>query len=482
VLGILAHARGLQCHFDESNGFAQEALETARLVGSAEAEIRALGSIGRNAVAVGDADSGVQTLRQALALARSVGDFSGAAEMATELALALHWAGDLDEACTVADEAIAESTRWGTEGFGAALRAVRGLSAFILGRWREADESIDAALVGDTLGLPGVMAHGARALLDLGRGSLDSAAGHLETVLLMCRNFSATAYGWTELYSSMALLSIARGQPSEAIESVRESLVRSAQPERDVHMRISHRLAIRAAADLAELARPLGDATGLEEALLIGREADARLEHHAQLVRDLPGGGDPHLALDLALGKAELSRLMGRPSVAAWATAAAAANELQHPYEVAYSRFRQAEALLLSRGSRAAAQAAAAEAYRISNELGAIPLTRNLEGLAARTRLQLETELGASMAASPGRPVDRTTPFRLTPREQDVLERVTLGRTNREIASDLFISEKTASVHVSNIKSKLGANGRAEIAAIAVRLGLVTEPAEALDA
>ena len=45
-----------------------------------------------------------------------------------------------------------------------------------------------------------------------------------------------------------------------------------------------------------------------------------------------------------------------------------------------------------------------------------------------------------------------------------------MGRTNREIATDLFISEKTASVHVSNIKSKLGANGRAEIAAIAVRL------------
>ena len=63
----------------------------------------------------------------------------------------------------------------------------------------------------------------------------------------------------------------------------------------------------------------------------------------------------------------------------------------------------------------------------------------------------------------------------LTPREQDVLDRLTLGRTNREIATDLFISEKTASVHVSNIKSKLGANGRAEIAAIAVRLGLVPE-------
>ena len=82
----------------------------------------------------------------------------------------------------------------------------------------------------------------------------------------------------------------------------------------------------------------------------------------------------------------------------------------------------------------------------------------------------------ASEEASGAAPVARPIPFRLTGREQDVLERLTRGRTNREIATDLFISEKTASVHVSNIKSKLGANGRAEIAAIAVRLGLVPEP------
>ena len=276
-------------------------MTTARLVGSAEAEIRALGCMGRNAAAVGDAGSGVRTLRQALTLARSVGDVTGAAEISIELVLALHWAGDLDDACTVADEAIAESARWGAEGYATALRALRGLSAFRLGRWAEADEWIAGALERNARGSPGVLAHGARALLDLGRGRLDSAAEHLEIVLLMCRDFTATAYGWTDLYSSMALLSIARGRPSEAIESVRESLARSAEPERDVQMRVCHRLAIRAAADLAELARPLGDAAGLDQALAIGREFDGRLDRHAQLVRALPGGGDPHLALDLAL-------------------------------------------------------------------------------------------------------------------------------------------------------------------------------------
>jgi DNA-binding CsgD family transcriptional regulator/tetratricopeptide (TPR) repeat protein len=477
VLGVLAQALGLKGHFGESNRIAQDALATARLVGSATAEIRALGCIGRNATAVGEADSGVQTLREALRLARSVGDFTGAAEISIELALALHWAGDLDEACREADEGIAESGRWGAEGFGSALRAIRGLSAFRLGHWAEADDWISAALEPDPVGSHGVLAHGARALLDLGRGRLDSAAEHLEVVLLMCKAFSATAYGWTDLYSSIALLSIARGQPSEAIDSVRESLARSAEPERDVHMRACHRLAIRAAADLAEVARPLGDAAGLDQALAIGREYDRRLDRHAQLVRELPGGGDPHLALDAALGKAELSRLMGRSSAAAWATAAAAAHELRHPHDQAYSRFRQAEALLLARGSRAAAQAAAVEAHRIASDLGAAPLQREIEQLAVRSRLDLASRPVVSQRAFGASPVGRENPFRLTPREQDVLERITLGHTNREIAADLFISEKTASVHVSNIKSKLGANGRAEMAAIAVRLGLVSESA-----
>jgi DNA-binding CsgD family transcriptional regulator/tetratricopeptide (TPR) repeat protein len=476
VLGVLAQALGLKCQFSEASRIAEEALSAARTTRSATAEIRALGCIGRNATAVGEADAGVRTLREALALARSVGEFSGAAEISIELALALHWAGDLEEACRAADEGIAESSRWGVEGFGSGLRAIRGVSAFHLGHWSEADEWISGALERDPVGSHGVLAHGARALLDLGRGRLDSAAEHLEVVLLMCKAFTATAYGWTDLYSSIALLSIARGQPSEAIDSVRDSLARSAEPERDVHMRVSHRLAIRAAADLAEMARPRGDTAGVEQALAIGREFDGRLDRHAQLVRALPGGGDGHLALDLALAKAELSRLTGPSSPAAWATAAAAAEALRHPFEVAYSRFRQAEALLLGRGARAAAAAAAKEAHRIAGDLGAAPLRRETERLAARSRLDL--------ASDPVVPVPRAAaghradPFRLTRREQDVLERLTVGRTNREIATDLFISEKTASVHVSNIKSKLAANGRAEIAAIAVRLGLVPDAAD----
>jgi DNA-binding NarL/FixJ family response regulator len=61
----------------------------------------------------------------------------------------------------------------------------------------------------------------------------------------------------------------------------------------------------------------------------------------------------------------------------------------------------------------------------------------------------------------------------LTPREREVLEHIALGQTNRQIADDLFISVKTAGVHVSHILEKLGVATRGEAAAVARRLGLV---------
>ncbi|MCZ2803985.1 response regulator transcription factor [Modestobacter sp. VKM Ac-2983] len=62
----------------------------------------------------------------------------------------------------------------------------------------------------------------------------------------------------------------------------------------------------------------------------------------------------------------------------------------------------------------------------------------------------------------------------LTPRETEVLALVAQGRTNRQIGAELFISEKTASVHVSNILAKLGASGRTEAVALAAARGLLT--------
>ncbi|NEC17506.1 helix-turn-helix domain-containing protein, partial [Streptomyces parvus] len=86
----------------------------------------------------------------------------------------------------------------------------------------------------------------------------------------------------------------------------------------------------------------------------------------------------------------------------------------------------------------------------------------------------------AAAADGPGRPpaeeedpaIAAVASFGLTPREQDVHRLVAAGHTNRKIAEELFISPKTASVHVSNILAKLGVSSRGEAAALAHRLRL----------
>ena len=82
---------------------------------------------------------------------------------------------------------------------------------------------------------------------------------------------------------------------------------------------------------------------------------------------------------------------------------------------------------------------------------------------------------GAVTATHPSRPI-RRGPYELTIREREVLELLAAGRSDAEIAEALFISKKTAAVHVGNIKGKLGAESRVAIVTIAMRRGLVSTP------
>ena len=106
--------------------------------------------------------------------------------------------------------------------------------------------------------------------------------------------------------------------------------------------------------------------------------------------------------------------------------------------------------------------------YRFAQEVGAIPLRQQVETLAALARIRLEEPATNS-------PVQVPAPFEsVTRREQEVLSHLVAGRTYAEIAKALFISEKTVSVHVSNLLHKTGTSSRREVAALAVRLGAPT--------
>jgi DNA-binding NarL/FixJ family response regulator len=134
-------------------------------------------------------------------------------------------------------------------------------------------------------------------------------------------------------------------------------------------------------------------------------------------------------------------------------------DEAGEPHPAAYSRWRQAEALLERRAARSRAVACLEAAWRAVVALGARPLQEEIERLAQRARIPLPRETAPAVATPAS---SAAADLGLTPREVEVLGQLAAGRTDREIADLLFISKKTVSVHVSNLLRKLDVTNRIE--------------------
>ena len=161
---------------------------------------------------------------------------------------------------------------------------------------------------------------------------------------------------------------------------------------------------------------------------------------------------------------AELTRASGRPDLAAWDKAAAAWEAIGQPYPLACALLRAAGAAAAG-GDRDAAAARLPRAAELASQLRAQPLLEQITRLARRARIELPPAIAGQ--------VGPVAAFGLTAREMEVLRLVAAGRSNQQIAAELFISPKTASVHVSNILGKLGVASRVEAAATAYRLQLL---------
>jgi DNA-binding CsgD family transcriptional regulator len=209
----------------------------------------------------------------------------------------------------------------------------------------------------------------------------------------------------------------------------------------------------------ADRARTAGDARALSDAIAVGRGLLERARSTVDQAHRAVLAHHVYVAGWRAKAEAEWTRLQGRSDPKAW-QAAVEAFSFGHVYEVARCRWRLAEALL-GVGDREQATVAARAAYQAAVELGAEPLHGALEVLARRSRLNLGPGV-----PKPGKAAG------LTPRELEVLHLLIAGRSNRQIAEQLFISGKTASVHVTNILAKLGVHSRLEAAARARDLGL----------
>jgi DNA-binding CsgD family transcriptional regulator len=159
--------------------------------------------------------------------------------------------------------------------------------------------------------------------------------------------------------------------------------------------------------------------------------------------------------------RALLGQVAGRGTTETWLQVAAAYSKVEEPFPQGQALLRAAT-LAAGNGDRPEAAALVREADQLAEHMGPGLLRTATDATARRLGVEL----------SGGRAAGDSSPFGLTDRELEVLRRVAAGRTNKQIAGDLFISPKTASVHVSNILAKLGVAGRGEAAAIAHREGL----------
>ena len=275
-----------------------------------------------------------------------------------------------------------------------------------------------------------------------------------------------------------AELALDAGELEAASEAAEAGLAHLEESDDTVLVGPLSAVGLRAAADRAERARARRRPLDIEAAEAAGARARGRAD---AIWAVTPPAGGSAIATRLTCD-AEAGRLAGSSQPDAWTAAADAWSAIPMPYPAAYARFRAAEAFLLA-GARTEAEVALAEAHRTVRTLGAVPLLALIDGLARRARLPLESGRAADATApdeattAPAATVPGTeAPFSglgLSVREAEVLALVAAGRTNGQIAKELFISPKTASVHVTHILDKLGVSSRIEAAMLAARAGHV---------
>ncbi len=215
-------------------------------------------------------------------------------------------------------------------------------------------------------------------------------------------------------------------------------------------------VALAALADEATSCRQRRDDTGEGAALEAGIALMDRVARIVDGGHGRPGDLGPEGRAWHARAVAEHARLRDEPGVAEWQLALEAFG-YGHAYEEARCHWRLAEALVAA-GDRDAAKQHAQVAATAAEGMRAEPLRSAVAATITRFRL------GASAASA-----DAV----LTAREQEILALVAEGLTNREIGKRLFISDKTASVHLSNVMAKLNASSRTEAVTVAQRRGLL---------
>jgi DNA-binding CsgD family transcriptional regulator len=371
---------------------------------------------------------------------RGDGDPADRARLHAGLAAVLTLLGRLPEAIGAAG---------GGSGAEASLRLAEAL--LLAGDWDAADRVAADALALDPPRPLAVVLHVVRADVALGRGELEVAREHRSLAETLLARIAGAVPETLPVAGLRAELALAEHRVDEARKAIAEAL--PVLDECRVPL-LGWRLLVAGARVEARArirARAFGDELTDESMAPALRRAAAGMPADTPLLAGYAGW---------------FAAELGDPDPG-WAGVAGAWDAVGAPYPACYATLRAAEAAV-GAGSRAVARQRLRDAAAQAERLGAMPLLTEVRRLARGADLPLEAE-------SPPVITDLQR-LRLTGREAEVLRLMVAGRTNRQIAEQLYISPKTASVHASRILAKLGVSNRVEAAATAYRLHLFDGP------
>jgi len=453
--------------WDEAARRCEEALGLATQAGALEEAANARMVLGLAAAHAGDPERGEGHLREAL---RGPLDRIRPDDLLyghVFLGEVLRLQGRFDTAAEVMDQGSRHARRLGMEGsFGGFTQLNAACDLYLLGRWQEAETR-----VADMAGAPlepwdALVLRQVAGQLRLARGDLDGAAAELEQARTLCDGAPPECV--PAVYAALGELALWHGELAAARAHVAEGM-RALGDRADVlYAPALFSTGARVEAEIAAAAAPLGARDAAEAARATAARLLADLEH--VLDERAPRHRPPTAVAHVLLTRGEQARAAGRADPALWAQAASAWDAVRAPYPAAYARWRQAEAALLGEGDRPRAAQVLGEAHVQASRLGAACLQAEIEGLARRARIPLAAE-PPTRARIPDMAGEES--FGLTERELEVLALVGEGMTNRQIGERLFISPKTAGLHVSHILAKLNVGNRTQAADVAHRHGLV---------
>ena len=452
--------------------WAKRAREAAGASDAPSVEADALVTLGQLASRAGNVEEAIGMFAEAHKQAAEARVLEVELRAANYLAVEHLIRGELAEAARVAHEGVrrADAEGLGLAPFGMDLQHLYFQAHFADGEWDHAQELADGFPVRVTMQPEAVLS--AMALfIDVARGN--PAVGERRIWLEPFWSDVFVAYIARGLLAEQALW---RGDTELALAEAEAAIRADADtwwpsPPGPPIIRPAA-TALSARADRAVLARATGDTVGAEAEVA----AAAKLLELARTGAAFPARPKAVLGLEgrgwLARAEAEYQRARGANSPEAWQKVLAEFGP-GYVYETARTQWRLAEALAEC-GRRDEAAAVWRSAASTAARLHAAPLCSALDDLARRARLG-PAQRGASAqrgaAAQHGSPAPGGLAG-LTEREREVLRLLARGLSNREIGTELFITPKTASVHVSNILGKLSAASRTEAAAIAHREGL----------